>query len=87
MAVVHHAELLDIIVDGGKSANRLQRRSMERFLTLVDDKKVQAVVIANWIGGSVKDLCTLVERFKRRGVALISVAESLDTSSAASAWC
>ena len=32
---------------------------------------------------SVKDLCELLERFERRGVALISVAESLDTSSAA----
>ena len=32
---------------------------------------------------SVKDLCELLEWFERRGVALISVAESLDTSSAA----
>ena len=32
---------------------------------------------------SVKDLCELLERFERRSVALISVAESLDTSSAA----
>jgi DNA invertase Pin-like site-specific DNA recombinase len=28
-------------------------------------------------------LCTLLERFERRGVALVSVAESLDTGSAA----
>jgi len=32
---------------------------------------------------SVKDLCELLERFERRGVALVSVAESLDTGSAA----
>jgi DNA invertase Pin-like site-specific DNA recombinase len=32
---------------------------------------------------SVRDLCELLELFERRGVALISVAESLDTSSAA----
>jgi site-specific DNA recombinase len=32
---------------------------------------------------SVKDLCTLLEVFEKRGVALISVAESLDTGSAA----
>jgi len=31
---------------------------------------------------SVKDLCELLELFERRGVALISVAESLDTGSA-----
>jgi hypothetical protein len=33
--------------------------------------------------GSVKDLAVLLERFQRRGVSLISVAESLDTGSAA----
>ena len=32
---------------------------------------------------SLKDLCELLERFERRGVALVSVAESLDTGSAA----
>jgi len=32
---------------------------------------------------SVKDLCSLLEVFEKRGVALISVAESLDTGSAA----
>jgi site-specific DNA recombinase len=32
---------------------------------------------------SVKDLCELIDRFERRGVALVWVAESLDTGSAA----
>jgi site-specific DNA recombinase len=85
MAVVHNAELVDIIVDGGESAKSLQRPGMERLLELVDGKKVQAVMIAKLdrLTRSVKDLCELLERFERRGVALISVAESLDTSSAA----
>jgi DNA invertase Pin-like site-specific DNA recombinase len=85
MAVVHNAELVDIIVDGGESAKSLQRPGMERLLALVDSKKVQAVIIAKLdrLTRSVKDLCDLLERFERRGVALISVAESLDTSSAA----
>src|SRR5215471_2103591 len=85
MVVVHNAELIDIIVDGGESAKSLQRPGMERLLALVDGKKVQAVIIAKLdrLTRSVKDLCELLERFERRGVALISVAESLDTSSAA----
>ena len=85
MAVVHNAELVEIIVDGGESAKSLQRPGMERLLELVDGKKVQAVIIAKLdrLTRSVKDLCELLERFERRGVALISVAESLDTSSAA----
>ena len=85
MAVVHGAELLDIIVDGGESAKSLQRPGMERLLALVDSKKVDTVIIAKLdrLTRSVKDLCVLLEQFERRGVALISVAESLDTGSAA----
>lgn len=85
MAVVHNADLTEIIVDGGESAKSLQRPGMEQLLALVDSKKVQAVIIAKLdrLTRSVKDLAELLERFERRGVALISVAESLDTSSAA----
>jgi len=85
MSVVHNAELVDIIVDGGESAKSLQRPGMEQLLALVDSRKVQAVIIAKLdrLTRSVKDLAELLERFERRGVALVSVAESLDTSSAA----
>ena len=53
--------------------------------SIVDAGEVQAVIIAKLdrLTRSVKDLCTLLERFERRGVALVSVAESLDTGSAA----
>jgi DNA invertase Pin-like site-specific DNA recombinase len=45
---------------------------------------VKAVIVAKLdrLTRSVKDLCELLERFERRGVALVSVAESLDTGSA-----
>ena len=85
MAVVHGAELVEIIVDGGESAKSLNRPGMERLLALVDCHGVEAVIVAKLdrLTRSVKDLCTLLERFERREVALISVAESLDTGSAA----
>ncbi len=85
MAVVHSAELTDIIVDGGESAKSLQRPGMTRLLAMVDARQVQTVIVAKLdrLTRSVKDLCELLERFERRGVALISVAESLDTGSAA----
>jgi len=85
MAVVHNAELVDIIVDGGESAKSLNRPGMERLLALIDSGGVQAVIVAKLdrLTRSVKDLCTLLERFERREVTLISVAESLDTGSAA----
>jgi site-specific DNA recombinase len=85
MAVVHGAELLDVIVDGGESAKSLLRTGMTQLLELVDGRKVQAVIVAKLdrLTRSVRDLCELLERFERRGVSLISVAESLDTGSAA----
>jgi site-specific DNA recombinase len=85
MVVVHGAELADIIVEAGESAKSLNRPGMQRLLALVDAGDVQAVIVAKLdrLTRSVKDLCELLERFERRGVALISVAESLDTGSAA----
>jgi len=84
-AVVHSVALAEIIVDGGESAKSLNRPGMARLLTMVDAGEVRTVIIAKLdrLTRSVKDLCTLLERFERRGVALVSVAESLDTSSAA----
>jgi site-specific DNA recombinase len=85
MTVVHSAELADIIVEAGESAKSLNRPGMQRLLALVDSGEVNAVIVAKLdrLTRSVKDLCELLERFERSGVALISVAESLDTSSAA----
>src|ERR1039457_5495856 len=85
MAVVHSVALAEIIVDGGESAKSLNRPGMARLLAMVDAGEVRTVIIAKLdrLTRSVKDLCTLLERFERRGVALVSVAESLDTSSAA----
>src|SRR5580692_9692615 len=85
MAVVQGAEVVELIVDGGESAKNLNRPGMERLLALVDQGKVQTVIIAKLdrLTRSVKDLAELLERFQRRGVSLVSVAESLDTGSAA----
>src|ERR1700738_477499 len=84
MAVLQGAELLDIIVEG-ESAKNLNRPGMARLLALVDKREVDAVIVAklDLLTRSVKDLCALLESFERRGVALVSVAESLDTGSAA----
>jgi DNA invertase Pin-like site-specific DNA recombinase len=85
MAVVQGAELLDVVVDGGESAKSMNRPGLQRLLSMVDSGKVQAVIIAKLdrLTRSVKDLCTMLELFEKRGVALVSVAESLDTGSAA----
>src|SRR3984957_407067 len=85
MALVQSAELSEIIVENGESGKSLNRPGMAKLLALVDAGKVKAVIVAKLdrLTRSVKDLCELLERFERRGVALVSVAESLDTGSAA----
>ena len=85
MATVQRSELLDVIVDGGESAKSLNRPGLQRLLELINAGKVEAVIVAKLdrLTRSVKDLCGLLELFEKRKVALISVAESLDTGSAA----
>jgi site-specific DNA recombinase len=58
---------------------------MAKLLALVGAGKVKAVIVAELarLTRSVRDLCELLGRFERKGVALVSVAESLDTGSAA----
>jgi len=84
MAVVHGFELIEVVHDG-ESAKSLNRPGMQRVLQLVQGREVQAVIVAKLdrLTRNVKDLCELLELFEHRQVALISVAESLDTSSAA----
>ncbi len=85
MAVVQGAELAEVIIDAGESAKSLNRPGMARLLSLVDAGAVDTVIIAKLdrLTRSVKDLAELLERFTRRGVSLVSVAESLDTGTAA----
>ncbi len=85
MATVQGVELLDVVVDAGASAGTLNRPGLARLLSLVEGRKVQLVIVAKLdrLTRSVKDLAELLERFERRGVALVSVGESLDTGTAA----
>jgi hypothetical protein len=83
MSTVQGAELAEVIVDGGESAKSLNRPGLQRLLAMVSAGKVEAVIVAELdrLTRSVKDLCGLLELFEKRKVALISVAEALDTGS------
>jgi DNA invertase Pin-like site-specific DNA recombinase len=85
MAVVNGVELSEVIVDSGESAKNLDRPGMARLLDMVNRKAVDRVIVAKLdrLTRSVKDLASLLELFEKRKVALVSVAESLDTQSAA----
>jgi site-specific DNA recombinase len=46
MSIVQGAEIIELIVDGGESAKNLNRPGMERLVSLVNEGKVQTVIIA-----------------------------------------
>lgn len=77
--------LVRIVRDAGKSAKTLERPGLERILESVKAGAIGAVVVLKLdrLTRSVKDLADLLELFARRRVALVSVTESLDTSTAA----
>jgi len=80
MALVQGVELSEMIVESGESAKGLNQHGMAKLLALVDAGEVKAVIVAKLdrLTRRVKDLCELVERFERKGVALVSVAEALN---------
>jgi site-specific DNA recombinase len=85
MAVVQGADLVDVLVDAGESAKSLNRPGMSRLLEMVESRSIDLIIIAKLdrLTRSVADLAELLRRFERRGVSLVSVADALDTRSAA----
>lgn len=77
-------DLVEIVADEGESAKSLDRPGMQRVLQMVDRKQVDGVVAAKLdrLTRSTRDLLDTIERCERRKVALASVSESLDTSTA-----
>jgi len=85
MAILREMGSVEVIHEAGESGKSLRRPGIERLLFLVLAGAVTAVIVAKLdrLTRSVRDLGELLDIFQRKGVALISVAESLDTSSAA----
>ncbi len=84
-AVLHDLELSEVIIDDGQSAKSLDRPGMAKLLALIRKRQTDCVVIAKLdrITRSVRDLGELVELFQRSGVEFASVADNIDTSTAA----
>jgi DNA invertase Pin-like site-specific DNA recombinase len=73
-----------VIRDEGVSAKSLKRPGLQRLLQLVERRQVDAVIVykLDRLTRSVKDLNSLVELFDKKGVALVSLQESLDATTA-----
>lgn len=77
-------ELHEVVVDAGESAKSLKRPGLARVLDELRAGHVEAVVVLKLdrLTRSVRDLADLLDAFQRHDAALVSVSESLDTSTA-----
>jgi site-specific DNA recombinase len=77
-------ELVEVVADEGESAKSLERPGMQRILQMIDRKQIDGIVAAKLdrLTRSTRDLGDMIDRCERRRVALASVSESLDTSTA-----
>jgi DNA invertase Pin-like site-specific DNA recombinase len=82
--VVKDWELLNIYKEEGISAKSLDRTEMQEVLKLVNEKKVDVVIVykLDRLTRSVVDLNMLVKLFDSNGVSLVSLQESLDATTA-----
>ena len=78
-------QLAGIIEDAGVSGSTLERDGMQRVRTIMQRRLAHAVVALKLdrLTRRVSDLQELLQEADRTGVALVSVSETLDTSSAA----
>ena len=82
-ALVKDWRVVEVIQDD-LTAKHLRRRGVQRLLALVARRQVGAVIVykLDRLTRSVKDLNSLVELFDKKGVALVSLQESLDATTA-----
>ena len=75
----------EIVVDAGASAKSLRRPGMRRILLGIRTGEIGAVIVLKLdrLTRSVKNLLELIDTFAKSNADLVSVCESLDTSSAA----
>jgi site-specific DNA recombinase len=74
----------EVIRDSAVSAKDMQRPGLARVLAQVEARKVDVVIVAkrDRLTRSVADLDKLMKLFRRHKVALVSLAESLDATTA-----
>ena len=80
---LHGLELLQVIVDAGESAKSLRRLGVQKLLEMVNAWQCDCVVIhkLDRLFRSTQDALNTSQDFARRGVALCSITEQLDTAS------
>ena len=84
-AGLYEIEIMEVIKDAGFSAKNMKRPGMRRVLGMMEKKEIEAVIVAKLdrLTRNIRDLADLVELANKKGIALISVGEHIDTGSAA----
>jgi DNA invertase Pin-like site-specific DNA recombinase len=84
-AALYGFEVTEIITDAGISAKNFNRPGVQRVLSMMKQKAVDAVIVAKLdrLTRSVRDLADIIDLSNKKGIALISVNERIDTGSAA----
>ena len=84
-AELYDLHLVDVVVDAGVSAKNLHREGLRSALTALDAGQAAGLLVAKLdrLTRSVRDLSDLLEKYFGTKYALLSVAEKVDTSSAA----
>lgn len=84
-ASLYDLELVDVIHDAGASAKTLKRAGLQQALSLLEAGQAEGLVIAKLdrLTRSVMDWNTLIEAYFSKKFALLSVADQIDTRTAA----
>ena len=84
-AALYDIELVAVIVDAGVSAKTLQRPGLQQALGMLRHGEADALLVAKLdrLTRSVKDLGTLLDEYFAEAFTLLSVADSIDTRTAA----
>ena len=86
-AKLHDLDLVAVVVDGGVSARTLDRPGLASVLAMLDDGRADGLLVAKLdrLTRSLADWSALIDRYFGRsdGPSPMSVAESIDTRSAA----
>jgi site-specific DNA recombinase len=82
--VVKDWTLTELIEDAGVSAKSLVRPGLQRLLSIIDKGQTRVVMVTKLdrLTRSVMDLGHLMKRFERIHVALVSLQENLDVTTA-----
>ena len=84
-AGLYDIEIMEVIKDAGFSAKNMKRPGIQLVLGMMEKKEIEAVIVAKLdrLTRNIRDLADLVDLANKKGIALISVGEHIDTGSAA----